>query len=209
LQRKIKATFRRGYAKGRGWAPAAELRIGDAIPTSDGAWVKVEGVAGSGRVETVYNLEVEEDHTYFVGSEAWGFDLWSHNAHQGYAIGNYDRLNAFFRRNPSTRLGRQSNHLNQNAVYSRLSTNPDVRGAVIPPGQGSTVPLGGGTATAGTQHNLFHRSLERFWDQYRPGGARFGDVPTNGEYQRALVQALRDAGFNARQAYKIAGSRDR
>jgi hypothetical protein len=58
------------YVESRGWVPAAELRIGDAIPTSDGAWVKVEGVAGSGRVETVYNLEVEQDHTYFVGAPA-------------------------------------------------------------------------------------------------------------------------------------------
>ena len=46
-------------------------------------WVRVEGVADSGRVETVYNLEVEDDHTYFVGSEEWGFAVWANNA--GYA----------------------------------------------------------------------------------------------------------------------------
>lgn len=38
-----------------------------------------EGVADSGRVETVYNLEVEGDHTYFVGDGIWGFDVWAHN----------------------------------------------------------------------------------------------------------------------------------
>jgi hypothetical protein len=31
----------------------------------------------------VYNLEVEEYHTYFVGSEEWGFSVWAHNACQG------------------------------------------------------------------------------------------------------------------------------
>jgi len=35
-------------------------------------------------VETVYNLRVAEHHTYFVGSEAWGFSVWAHNA--DYAI---------------------------------------------------------------------------------------------------------------------------
>jgi hypothetical protein len=30
-------------------------------------------------VETVYNLEVEGDHTYFVGSDEWGFAVWVHN----------------------------------------------------------------------------------------------------------------------------------
>src|SRR5262249_25600536 len=38
------------------------------------------GVAHSGRVETVYNLEVEDDHTYFVGSDEWRFAVWAHNA---------------------------------------------------------------------------------------------------------------------------------
>jgi hypothetical protein len=31
-------------------------------------------------VETVYNVEVEEDHTYFVGELGWGFAVWAHNA---------------------------------------------------------------------------------------------------------------------------------
>jgi hypothetical protein len=31
----------------------------------------------------VYNLEVESDHTYFVGGEDWGFDVWSHNHNEG------------------------------------------------------------------------------------------------------------------------------
>ncbi len=29
--------------------------------------------------QTLYNLKVSEYHTYFVGSEEWGFSVWSHN----------------------------------------------------------------------------------------------------------------------------------
>jgi hypothetical protein len=33
-------------------------------------------------VVTVYNLEVDGDHTYFVGDDVWGFDVWVHNANR-------------------------------------------------------------------------------------------------------------------------------
>jgi len=44
------------------WTPAAQLEPGDEIRTMDG-WVTVERVVDTGRVETVYNLEIEGDHT--------------------------------------------------------------------------------------------------------------------------------------------------
>jgi hypothetical protein len=37
-------------------------------------------IEDEGEVETVYNLEVEGDHTYFVGARDWGFSVWAHNA---------------------------------------------------------------------------------------------------------------------------------
>lgn len=40
-----------------------------------------EGKADTGRVETVYNLEVEGDHTYFVGCNEWVWAVWAHNAY--------------------------------------------------------------------------------------------------------------------------------
>jgi hypothetical protein len=69
------------YVADRGWLPAAELRIGDWVVAERGDPIRVEGIADSGRVETVYNLEVEDDHTYFVGEESWGFAVWAHNAY--------------------------------------------------------------------------------------------------------------------------------
>jgi hypothetical protein len=67
------------YAEGRGWTPAYDLRIGDRLILESGECLPVEGVADSGRVETVYNMEVEDDHTYFVGDTSWGWAVWSHN----------------------------------------------------------------------------------------------------------------------------------
>jgi Pretoxin HINT domain len=67
------------YVDGKGWRTAHELRIGDVLLSHDGLRVAVEGLAESGRVETVYNLEVEDYHTYFVGSPEWSFDVWAHN----------------------------------------------------------------------------------------------------------------------------------
>ena len=41
----------------------------------------VERMTKTGRTEKVYNVRVVEDHTYFVGGEAWGFSVWVHNAY--------------------------------------------------------------------------------------------------------------------------------
>jgi hypothetical protein len=67
------------YVKDKGWTIAAELRIGDVLLSQDGWETPVEGIGDAGRIETVYNLEVEEDHTYFVGCAEWGWSVWAHN----------------------------------------------------------------------------------------------------------------------------------
>jgi Pretoxin HINT domain/SCP1.201-like deaminase len=88
--------------KGKGWLCAKELRVGDLLATHDGEWVIVEVIEATGEVVTVYNVSVEDYHTYFVGCEAWGFAVWAHNADyesffngQGYGIrpmGGGDRV---------------------------------------------------------------------------------------------------------------------
>jgi hypothetical protein len=40
----------------------------------------VESVTGPTPFGPVYNMEVDEHHTYFVGSPYWGFAIWAHNA---------------------------------------------------------------------------------------------------------------------------------
>ncbi len=68
------------YKAGHGWAAAGRLRPGDWLVSHEGRAVLVERVTEAREGATVYNLEVEDFHTYFVGTSAWGFSVWAHNA---------------------------------------------------------------------------------------------------------------------------------
>jgi hypothetical protein len=68
------------WVAGKGWVPASSLRVGDLLSSHDGRWVAVEAVVDTGEWETVYNIRVAEDHTYFVAGDEWGFSIWAHNA---------------------------------------------------------------------------------------------------------------------------------
>lgn len=85
----------------------------------------------------------------------------------------------------------QAHHLNQNAVYRSL----------IPPDEGVSLSLRGNAFTEiGSPHYNAHASLEAWWNQFRPGGSRHGQVPTNLEYSQALAASLRSAGLSRAQA---------
>jgi hypothetical protein len=56
----------------------------------------------------------------------------------------------------------------------------------------------------GTPHYNYHRSLEKFWDQYREGGALARKLPTNAEYGDAVRDALIAAGMSPSQASDLA-----
>jgi len=56
----------------RGWVAASQLEAGEPILAESGGEVEVEGVTPLDVRETVYNFEVEDTHTYFVGAaKAW------------------------------------------------------------------------------------------------------------------------------------------
>jgi hypothetical protein len=91
--------------------------------------------------------------------------------------------------------GQQANHLNQNAAFRD----------VIPEAEGLANGMRGNAFTeVGSPHYEFHRSLEGFWNQFRRGGARFGQTPTNAEYGTALEQALRAGGLSNADAATVA-----
>jgi len=92
--------------------------------------------------------------------------------------------------------GFQANHLNQNAAFRD----------VIPRDEGVVVAMRGNAFTEpGTPHYEFHRSLEQFWDQFRPpGGARIGELPTNAEYGAALQNALHAGSVSPSEAARLA-----
>jgi hypothetical protein len=67
------------WVAGLGWIAAGELKPGQLLSSHDGNWLPVEAVTFTGECVPVYNIRVEEDHTYFVGCEEWGFSVWAHN----------------------------------------------------------------------------------------------------------------------------------
>ena len=71
------------WVRGRGWIAAHQLVAGDLLRSHDGQWVALGSVVGNLEAKPVYNLQIEEYHTYFVGDRHWGFSIWSHN------YGNY------------------------------------------------------------------------------------------------------------------------
>ncbi|GLI27914.1 hypothetical protein ARHIZOSPH14_21560 [Agromyces rhizosphaerae] len=62
------------------WVDAGQLRAGQWLQTSAGTWVQITAVAHERRVQTVHNLTVAVDHTYYVA--AGDLALLTH-AHQG------------------------------------------------------------------------------------------------------------------------------
>lgn len=86
----------------------------------------------------------------------------------------------------------QSHHLNQDAVFN----------SVIKTNDGLAIKLEGNAITdVGSPHYNAHRSLERFYDQFRnKGGDLYGEVPTNLQYSKALLNSLQEAGLTRTQA---------
>ena len=70
------------WVEGKGWRCVKELAPGDRLVTlgGEGQTVLVEEVRDTGESETVYNLQVADHHTYFVGTSEWGWAVWAHNA---------------------------------------------------------------------------------------------------------------------------------
>ncbi|GAB1159748.1 hypothetical protein YWY31_57730 [Paenibacillus illinoisensis] len=52
-------------------------------------------------------------------------------------------------------------------------------------------------------HYNAHESLEQFWNQYRRGGAKYGEIPTNLDYSKAVVDSLKSAGYIQKEAKQI------
>jgi hypothetical protein len=85
----------------------------------------------------------------------------------------------------------QSHHLNQDAVFGGLIARND----------GVAIKLEGNAFTdVGSPHYNAHRSLEGFYNQFRKGGDLYGEIPTNLQYSKALLNSLQDAGLSRPQA---------
>lgn len=74
------------YVQGKGFTPAGQLAVGNAIVTRAGPAVTIDKIVWQPEAEkvglaggyAVYNMTVAGDHTYFVGKADGG--IWVHNA---------------------------------------------------------------------------------------------------------------------------------
>ncbi len=57
------------WVVGEGFVAASELTVGSVLLSQGGQEIAVTGIRSEVRAATVYNFEVEEFHTYYVGTE--------------------------------------------------------------------------------------------------------------------------------------------
>ena len=74
---KVRTTIEHPFwVEGRGWTHANMLVEGDRLRSDDGSTVVLTGIEGELEAAPVYNMQIAEYHTYFVGSAQWGFSVW-------------------------------------------------------------------------------------------------------------------------------------
>ena len=77
----IESTFNHPfYVKDKGWTFVKDLKPGDLLVQSDGNTLKIESIELEYKQVTVYNMTVDEFHTYFVSD----LGIWVHNTNCGY-----------------------------------------------------------------------------------------------------------------------------
>jgi translation elongation factor EF-Tu-like GTPase len=75
-RRKVEATKEHRFAvTGQGFVGWGRLSLGTTLNTQNGQRVQVTGIKHREQSTTVYNLEIENFHTYFVGNDG----VWVHN----------------------------------------------------------------------------------------------------------------------------------
>jgi hypothetical protein len=72
----IESTYNHPFwVDGKGWTFVKDLEVGDLLVQSDGNTLKIESIELEHRQATVYNMTVDEFHTYFVSD----LGIWVHN----------------------------------------------------------------------------------------------------------------------------------
>jgi hypothetical protein len=72
----IESTYNHPFwVEGKGWTYVKDLKVGDLLVQSDGNTLKVDSIELEHKQVTVYNMTVDEFHTYFVSN----LGIWVHN----------------------------------------------------------------------------------------------------------------------------------
>jgi RHS repeat-associated protein len=79
--RRIYTTFEHPFwVEGHGWLAAGRIEKGALLVGAEGERTAVDAIEIHVASAPVYNLHVEDCHTYFVGGPAWLFSVWAHNS---------------------------------------------------------------------------------------------------------------------------------
>ncbi|MNM82347.1 Hint module [compost metagenome] len=82
----IESTYNHPFwVEGKGWTYVKDLKVGDLLVQSDGNTLKIENVELLHKQATVYNMTVDEFHTYFVSD----LGIWVHNTNCTFST-NFD-----------------------------------------------------------------------------------------------------------------------
>ena len=160
------------WVRDKGWTAAGEIEPGEELRSHDGQWIPLDSRYITDNLETVYNMRVAEDHTYFVGSPLWGFTVWAHNTYSNRPK-DYTKMQYYIPRlkeyPASARLSPGEIHaLDENLDFVLSKTVPGVRGLIK---SGKSREL----ATQSLQNQL-KLPRWRFIDQIPNGRARIQSI---------------------------------
>ncbi|QVL31346.1 hypothetical protein KIH39_21240 [Telmatocola sphagniphila] len=162
------------YAEGKGWVDAQELVIGDRVLGSKGEWLTIRDLLDTGEFETVYNMRIADHHTYFVGDDRWGWDVWSHNKCHTYAIFNKKTGDVYkigVSRGGMYKSGKSIRAQNQLAKIARNNKVPreDLESVILREYPNSTTMFKWENRLVGFYRQLVYRLVENM----RPNGIMF------------------------------------
>jgi hypothetical protein len=80
------------YVKDKGWVQAKDLKRGETMISAKGSMLTLKDITIEERDETVYNFEVEDNHTYYVGKDG----VLVHNDNYSEDFANETRAKKFF-----------------------------------------------------------------------------------------------------------------
>ncbi|WP_239551401.1 polymorphic toxin-type HINT domain-containing protein, partial [Paenibacillus elgii] len=81
----IESTFNHPFwVEGKGWTFVKDLKVGDLLVRSEGNTLKIESIELEHKQVTVYNMTVDEFHTYFVSD----LGIWVHNSNCNFSKWN-------------------------------------------------------------------------------------------------------------------------
>ena len=185
------------------WKAAGTLKPGDKLTLADGSQVEVTEITYEDRHTTVYNMEVEDYHTYHVGEDG----VWVHNTGDGCGVTSGGGKSTGAGEggktvNPSAQIEGNSydiNKLKKTQPYTYSDNVSSLKETIAQNGPNSVPPIevrvNNGQALVVDGHHRLEAFRQLGYDRVPIRylhGSQLGKSNSNGTYYR-LLQELLDA----------------